>query len=339
MATTLVHAEHSDWSSAGRVIAAISLSVAVAFGGVLAVPAGATAASAPRHDYRMMGNLDDSFGGGEIFATDQVPMFAREAVDGVKTTVETFPEGGGFVFQPGRPDDGTYAIALLFRFDDVSSWGRVMGVQGLGDYGDNGLYVQGADLVWFYNGTSRRGRDSLVADEWVQIVISRNAQDVVRVYLNGESQIRFEDPGDEFSGTSFNTFWFFRDNDLGGGINEENSGAVKRIRQWETGLSADTVASLDRLPPASRILLDRTSAARTSQVTVTGRQWAPEEQVALTLVDSAGNPFPLGTGMTMYAGRFSSAVTVPQFATTGRAKIVAVGQESKDRRVRALTIT
>ena len=59
----------------------------------------------------------------------------------------------------------------------------------------------------------------------------------------------------------------------------------------------------------------------------------------LVLVDHVGNRFSIGSGVAFYDGEFVRTFTVPQFAATGEAKIVATGQMSKDKRKRALTVT
>lgn len=311
----------------------------VAATSVLAATAGA--APALSRDYRMMGNLVDIKGGQVLRTYGTVPTFARETVDEQSTTVATFVQGAGFRTSGGEVS-GPFTLSVLFRFDRVDAWARVWGYEtGLTTYEDGGLYIQNGRLKWYVDGVVlKQSRTTVAADQWIQVVITRNASDRLKIYLDGIRQVTYLDSPTRFGPTGNDSFmWIFHDNTSGTGTGEESSGAVKRIRLWDGALSATRVASLDRLPPSSRMTLDRTSAARTSLLQVKGVNWAPSENVVLTLVDNAGNLFPLGTAATGTDGRFTQSVTVPQFAAVGTAKVKAVGQLSLDRRVRLLTIT
>jgi len=101
---------------------------------------------------------------------------------------------------------------------------------------DTGVYVHDGSFVFY----DRRLPDDQVidADEWVTVVVTRAANDVVRGYVDGVQQFSFVDDQNRAAIQRFLRFFKDDPND------EESSGAVARIRIWDGPLTPAQVAGL-----------------------------------------------------------------------------------------------
>jgi hypothetical protein len=210
----------------------------------------------PTADYRFQDTLASSVGSPPALknitsAPNGPNTFATEVVDGRSRRVLRFPQGNGLALHPSAPtvNYDVYSMAVLFRFDTVTGYRRVLDVRG--GFRESGLYTR-SGVLDFYPVANGSG-PPITADAYVQVVLTRDSASKVTGYVNGAQQFQFTDSTNEavisndlFSGIRL--YWFF-DNEYGGTIHtEESSGAVARIRLWNRALTGGEVSNLSRLP-------------------------------------------------------------------------------------------
>jgi hypothetical protein len=167
--------------------------------------------------------------------------FAIEDVDGSNRRVLQFPEGNGL--RLGNVSSliarNRYTIAVRLRFDDVETYARIINFKpDSSPSSDTGLYVLDGDLVFYQR--EFPDNDAVSADEWVTVVMTRAANNVVRGYVDGVQQFGFTDGLGRSKIDPNNLLRFFRDDET----REESSGAVARIRIWDGPLTPAQVAAL-----------------------------------------------------------------------------------------------
>jgi uncharacterized repeat protein (TIGR02543 family) len=167
--------------------------------------------------------------------------YVSTIVDSCPRTVLRFPQGNGLLLQPttGVVPTNVYTIAMLFRFDSVSSWKRVLDFKAGAT--DNGLYLLNGGLYLYPNASGPAG--AVLASNWVQVVLTRDASKTVTGYVNGLQQFSFTDTSDNAVISAANALRFFKDNN---NLSEESAGEVARIRLYAAAMTAAQVALLDR---------------------------------------------------------------------------------------------
>src|SRR5262249_5125321 len=148
----------------------------------------------PTADYQFQNNLHSSIGNPPDL-TNIAPgnVFMSDVVDGVPRTVYHFAQSSSVVLAPadGVIPTNIYTIVLLFRFDAVTGWRRVLDLKN--PPSDLGLYALNGALD-FYN-VSPAGPATFAPSNYVQAVITRDTSSNVVVYLNGIQQFSFVDSG------------------------------------------------------------------------------------------------------------------------------------------------
>jgi hypothetical protein len=176
------------------------------------------------------------------------PAYQTEDVDGVNRRVLAFSSGNGCRLTNASQTLGdSYTIVVLFRFDSVTSWKRVIDFRNRKT--DWGLYSYYGNLNFYRVVTGTGG--AIQPDAYVQIALTRNAQGTVRGYVNGLPEIDFSDSGFDATLDSDNILSFFQDDLVV--PNEHAAGAVSRIRIWDGPLGAQAIASLDRAAGSSSV--------------------------------------------------------------------------------------
>ena len=116
---------------------------------------------------------------------------------------------------------------------------------------DNGLYVLDGCLIFFPR--ANRPSTPIHPDTYVQVVLTRGAGDAVLGYVDGISQLVFDDRVGIGEISPANALRFFID-DRRSKV-EHSSGAVSQIRLYDRALTADEIAALacseNRLPLAN----------------------------------------------------------------------------------------
>ena len=174
-------------------------------------------------------------------------FFTNAPVDGSNRTVLRFPQSSGLRLQPTMIvfPSNEYSMVLLFRFDSMSGWRRIVDWKDGASSGQF-LYVYETQLYSPYTGFSPV---CLTENTWHQLVLTRRANQQMEVYCDGVRRMAFADSNDYgvISGTK--VLRFFKDE----APSQDPAGSVARIRLYATALSSNEVVALDRLPgPAQR---------------------------------------------------------------------------------------
>jgi len=197
----------------------------------------------PNADYRFQNTLASSIGtppdlqnigAGNAFLTDTVDASAR--------TVYRWPQGNGLLLTPttGVIPSNVWSVVLLFSYDDVSSYKRVLDLKT--PPGEEGLYILSGSLD-FYPYPAEPG-GAVVASNYMQMVLTRDESSQIKGYVNGVLQFAVSDTGNYgvISGPT-NRLRFFIDNGA-----ENSAGSVAGIRLYDKVLAPLQIAGLDRLP-------------------------------------------------------------------------------------------
>ena len=194
----------------------------------------------PMADYRFQGSLGSSVGtapdlieiGGKQTAFTDEGMIGR--------TVLSFGGRTGLSLSAirGVVSRTEYTIEILFRFDDVSGYRKIIDLKN--GSRDGGLYVKDGCLTFFPR--PYLPSTPIQADAYVQVVLTRGASDALVGYVNGIRQFVFDDElGIGEIGPARSLRFFVDDSRTMG---EYSSGAVSQIRLYGRALSAEEVAAL-----------------------------------------------------------------------------------------------
>jgi hypothetical protein len=159
-------------------------------------------------------------------------LFATETVAGTPRRVLTFPQGNGLrVSTAGVIPDNSYTIAVLFRFNDIDGYRRIIDFKA--GTSDIGLYNYSGALRFFgwANGTGTPITPSAANDPYHEVLLSRDALGLVIGFVDGVEQFRFDDIRDSAVIGPARTLSFFKDDDLVS--REESAGAAASIRLYD----------------------------------------------------------------------------------------------------------
>ncbi len=243
------------WAQVGSSLRLVALALALAaLMSVLLLLTSSRSASAqtlPTADYRFQDAQSSSVGTAPAL-TDIGPgnnTFTTATVDGASSKVLSFPQGNGLQLSPttGVVSNGTYTIVVLFEFDSVDGYRRIVDFKN--GTSDNGLYVRNGNLE-FYPRAVGTGTP-IAANTYVQVVLTRNSSGTVVGYVDGSQQFSFSDTSNDAVIDANNALRFFRDNESNGDTTEHSAGSVARIRLYGGALTASEVGALDRLEPTT----------------------------------------------------------------------------------------
>jgi hypothetical protein len=203
---------------------------------VLALFATVDSQAALIHQYELNGSLADTLDGSSLVANGGT----------VGANAYSFKANQGLQLREKLGAD--YTIDLVFHFDALNSWRKIVDFSDLKV--DAGFYVYGSGLD-FYGIAGTSG--TLSAGQDTRLTLSRSADAVLRIYQDGKLIMSKKDtvPYSDLTNTDVN---FFRD-DRGG--SEAGAGAVDFIHIYDNALSA---AEVNRLvnpapEPASGLLM------------------------------------------------------------------------------------
>jgi len=155
--------------------------------------------------------------------------YVQADVNGVPSTVFQFEYDTGFSLDTsGVIPNSEYTIVLLFEFDTVDTWHKVL------DFTervrDSGFYVLNHD-IYFNLLHPYAGDPAIVPDYYVQLVLTRVASGTVTIYLDGVEKTSFQDSymGEDDLAVAANPLYLFID-DIWEGGTESSGGSVARIR-------------------------------------------------------------------------------------------------------------
>ena len=215
------------------------------FGGaaVMAALFAASTASAATlvGDYQLQGTLASSGLGAALTGVGSGSnIFQSDNVMGATRQVLAFPFGSGLRMSPSvGSGDVQYSVVATFRFDDVSSYERILDTSN--GTADTGFYVSGG-YAYFSGPPTPWSSDNVVfaPNTYATVAISVSPPATSKVYVNGSEVL-------SRGGTNpvvADTLRFFKDNDSGGATDEESAGAVSCIRVYSGVLSPGEVAAI-----------------------------------------------------------------------------------------------
>jgi hypothetical protein len=216
----------------GRIARAlVPLAQALLAGLVLLQAAGRTRAEWLLHDYQLRGSLADALGGPALVADGGT----------LAATGYTFGAGQGLTLSGAFPHPDSYAIEVVFHFDNVLGFRKIIDTKDLTK--DEQLYDFNGRLSFFPNVI---GPAPVLADGAdARVILSRDgATDTLTGYVNGVSQFSFTDLVGRgvFTGPD-NIIHLFED-DANSGGSEVSSGHVREIRVYDGPLSGAEAAAL-----------------------------------------------------------------------------------------------
>jgi Tol biopolymer transport system component len=199
-------------------------------------------------DYQFQGNLNSSVAGApamtNLTGSGGANSFVSDAVDGYARQSLRFPFNSGLAVNTnGVIPNNAYTIVMLFRFDNLTGFRRVVSF----DNGttDNGAYIQDAR---FEGETSANNNSILFPNIYFQAVIVRETSGRVRAYRDGVLKVDIPNDGGAFL-ISANTLRFFQDDTAQ--PNEASAGNVVRIRLFDAPMTDAQIRSLDRAANAN----------------------------------------------------------------------------------------
>ncbi len=204
----------------------------------------ASAAAKLKADYRFEGSLRSSAGSvAPLLREGPAGQFLIKQVKGSKEGVWMWPQGTGLRLDAAHtavgPGKGSYTFVMLVRLDAVDGYRKLIHFKGLTE--DDGIYVDDGTLYAYDLAYS----DAVVQPlTWYQVVVTRDAADVVRIYVDGARVLRVADPlGTQVLGPD-DFFRFLRDDE--GTMAEESGGMIARLRIYNDALSAREVQHLGK---------------------------------------------------------------------------------------------
>jgi uncharacterized protein (TIGR03437 family) len=196
-------------------------------------------------DYQFQNSLTSSAGSAPALVNLGSNTFTTASVDGASRTVLRFAQNNGLAMSPAVPNGQVYSVVMLFAFDQVSSYRRILDFKN--GVTDDGLYNY-SGTIGFWGPGKWSTAAPIAANTFVQVVVTRDAGKNIKVYVNGLEQLSFVDTGDSGVIDANNRLRFFQDNTQGGYTTEASAGNVARIRVYDCALSAAQVSALDRTP-------------------------------------------------------------------------------------------
>ncbi|MPR35784.1 OmpA family protein [Salmonirosea aquatica] len=148
-----------------------------------------------------------------------------------KRTVYQFEANSGLQFDNNQAYgflNGSFTIEIYFRLKELESWKRVLDFKNRKS--DNGCYIYEGRLNFFNFATGEKA--PVKPNEYVHYVFSREAEThLIKMYVDGESKVEFQDPGDEAVLDNDQVLNFFQDDLIA--KNEASPGAVALIRMYD----------------------------------------------------------------------------------------------------------
>jgi OmpA-OmpF porin, OOP family len=124
--------------------------------------------------------------------------------------------------------NGSFTIEIYFRLKELESWKRVLDFKNRKS--DNGCYIYEGRLNFFNFATGEKA--PVKPNEYVHYVFSRDLEThMIKMYVDGESKVEFQDPGDEAVLDTDQVLNFFQDDLIA--KNEASPGAVALIRMYD----------------------------------------------------------------------------------------------------------
>ena len=204
--------------------------------GALALCAAFDAGATMIHDYELNGSLTDTPGGAALTAHGGT----------LDASGYHFGFNQGLALQSLGP---VYTIDMVYHFDALSSWRKVIDFSGLTD--DAGLYVRDQSYDFF---PESGGIGRLTPGQDTRLTLTRDAGALLSLYEDGKLVGSVKDTS-SYANAGSKPVTFFQDDRNG---SEAGTGAVDFIRIYDTTLSAAQVYALTyptSVPEPASVLL------------------------------------------------------------------------------------
>lgn len=221
--------------------------------------AGPASAATLVADYQFQGSLGNSSGAAPALTefswmTGGTGSFGTETVFGVSRQTWSFPEGTGLVMNGANNVIGNqYSIAIVMKLNALGGYQKLIDFRHNADF-DAGLYVIDSNLNTYACGHATSTSNPIDSNTYQQIVMTRDSQKKVRVYVNGTQVLSGDDTTDGCTLGTGSQIHFFVDDDYSCEQDatscEQGAGAVARIRVYNGALTSQEVAALDTVPGA-----------------------------------------------------------------------------------------
>lgn len=239
------------------------------------------------------------FSNGLVSSNDSAPALKPLGKEGVytqevlpelgtsKRTVYQFEANAGLQFDNSQAYgflNGSFTIEIYFRLKELESWKRVLDFKNRKS--DNGCYIYEGRLNFFNFATGEKA--PVKPNEYVHYVFSRDLEThMIKMYVDGESKVEFQDPGDEAVLDQDQVLNFFQDDLIA--KNEASPGAVALIRMYDRVMTpvfvresfkqlARTIdAPPARVPQAAPVAAPE--SANLEQIVVVAKATAPTVEV------------------------------------------------------------
>jgi hypothetical protein len=169
--------------------------------------------------------------------------FAKETIDGKKQGVWKWPEGDGLRLDKAKSVLGghgkTYTFAMLVNLDHVSGYRKLIDFNDLTE--DFGWYAYDRSLYPYSVSNFDYDKTPIQADNWRQIVLTRNSADIIGGYVDGQTIDKVKDRDKDVTLVS-DVLHFLLDDHLQDG--EHTGGEIARLRIWDDALGPKQVKNL-----------------------------------------------------------------------------------------------
>jgi hypothetical protein len=193
-------------------------------------------------DYRFGETLSSSVGESPpllALGGGPVRFIGDEGLGRHRTVLGFGPNGGlSFPHASGLIDDDGYTIELLFRFDRLNGYRKIVDFED--GVADDGLYSFDGCLT-FYPRTAE-ARASIRTDRYVHLVLTRSASGMVLGYVNSRTVFAFADLGGHAVVPRGGSLRFFIDDETT--ESESSGGAVARIRLYDGPITGERIRKL-----------------------------------------------------------------------------------------------
>ena len=198
-------------------------------------------------DYQLQGNLASSGAGPALTSIGSgTNEFQNDTVMGASRQVLSFPLHNGVQISPAGVGAGSYSVITTFRFDDVSSYAKLLDPVNGTD--DSGLYVDGGYLFYVrstphYQITST-DPNAFANNVYTTTVVVVTPPSETKVYVNGTLQLTAANGLSPLN----DTLRLFKDD-----TTEDSAGAVSCIRLYSGGLSPAEAAGIGASPTCGTV--------------------------------------------------------------------------------------
>ncbi len=194
-------------------------------------------------DYIFAGSLVGNIAGApDIEYLGSAPQYEPGQIQGLGVTALQIESGTGLKLDLSQWSIcDQYTLVIHGYMDEVVGYKKLIDFRDLS--GDPGIYNNNGVLEYVVGQTAISAE--MVTDQYFQLVLTRDSNDLVNAYLDGELQLSYTDNSTSTSMCLTDNFYLFSD-DLATNV-ENPQGAVARVTIYDHALTAGEVGELEIL--------------------------------------------------------------------------------------------